>query len=225
MTTPQAEAEALLPWTEQHLQSALINLIEAAKNSVRGPERGGSENAVSGIYQQIVAAWNTRAQLDKPSVAPDDEALIRLRAENAKMRDAIEGILHDDSAQVSLADQRRRWTARMEAAASAIGTDDDHWFLFYNPDTGAEVAQSHPIKSGECDDAERIQRIPQAVAEELRDAWSRAEAAEAALAACRNKTIEECAAVARSYEPRCDTCPSGVENAIHALKTKENGNG
>jgi len=78
MTTPQAEPEALLPWTEQHLKSALINLIEAAKNSVRGPERGGSENAVSGIYQQIVAAWNTRAALPpKPvEVAPDDEAVL-----------------------------------------------------------------------------------------------------------------------------------------------------
>lgn len=75
MSDTQAETEALLPWTEQHLKSALINLIEAAKNSVRGPERGGSENAVSGIYQQIVAAWNTRAQ-PKPEVALDDEALI-----------------------------------------------------------------------------------------------------------------------------------------------------
>ena len=74
MSDTQAETEALLPWTEQHLKSALINLIEAAKNSVRGPERGGSESAVSGIYQQIVAAWNTRAQ---PKPAPEVEALFR----------------------------------------------------------------------------------------------------------------------------------------------------
>ena len=27
---------------------------------------------------------------------------------------------------------------------------------------------------------------------------------------------EACARVAESYEPRCDTCPSGVSNAIRA---------
>jgi len=27
---------------------------------------------------------------------------------------------------------------------------------------------------------------------------------------------EACATVAESYEPRCDTCPSGVSNAIRA---------
>ena len=73
MSDTRDKTEALLPWTEQHLKSALINLIEAAKNSVRGPERGGSENAVSGIYQQIVAAWNTRAQPKpvEPNLCPD----------------------------------------------------------------------------------------------------------------------------------------------------------
>lgn len=29
---------------------------------------------------------------------------------------------------------------------------------------------------------------------------------------------EACAKVAESYEPRCDTCPSGVANAIRARK-------
>lgn len=29
--------------------------------------------------------------------------------------------------------------------------------------------------------------------------------------------IERAAQVAESYEPRCDTCPSGVSNAIRAL--------
>ena len=27
---------------------------------------------------------------------------------------------------------------------------------------------------------------------------------------------EQCALIAESYEPRCDTCPSGVANAIRA---------
>lgn len=29
---------------------------------------------------------------------------------------------------------------------------------------------------------------------------------------------EACAKVAESYEPRCDTCPSGIANAIRARK-------
>ena len=29
---------------------------------------------------------------------------------------------------------------------------------------------------------------------------------------------EACARVAESYEPRCDTCPSGVSNAIRARR-------
>jgi hypothetical protein len=31
---------------------------------------------------------------------------------------------------------------------------------------------------------------------------------------------EECASVAESYEPTCDTCPSGVANAIRARVEK-----
>jgi hypothetical protein len=31
---------------------------------------------------------------------------------------------------------------------------------------------------------------------------------------------EECASVAESYEPTCDTCPSGVSNAIRARGEK-----
>jgi hypothetical protein len=32
----------------------------------------------------------------------------------------------------------------------------------------------------------------------------------------RKAEREECAKVAESYEPRCDTCPSGAANAIRA---------
>jgi hypothetical protein len=32
----------------------------------------------------------------------------------------------------------------------------------------------------------------------------------------RESEREECAKVAESYEPRCDTCPSGAANAIRA---------
>lgn len=32
---------------------------------------------------------------------------------------------------------------------------------------------------------------------------------------------EACAKVAESYEPECDTCPSGVSNAIRARGTHE----
>lgn len=32
----------------------------------------------------------------------------------------------------------------------------------------------------------------------------------------RAEEREACARVAESYEPRCDTCPSGVSNAIRA---------
>ena len=32
------------------------------------------------------------------------------------------------------------------------------------------------------------------------------------------KEREACALVAESYEPRCDTCPSGVANAIRGRK-------
>lgn len=35
-----------------------------------------------------------------------------------------------------------------------------------------------------------------------------------------NAGLEAAANVARSYEPACDTCPSGVENAIRALEMK-----
>jgi hypothetical protein len=31
-----------------------------------------------------------------------------------------------------------------------------------------------------------------------------------------NSAVEACAKVAEAYEPRCDTCPSGVANAIRA---------
>lgn len=34
------------------------------------------------------------------------------------------------------------------------------------------------------------------------------------------KEREECASVAESYEPTCDTCPSGVANAIRARGKK-----
>lgn len=50
-----------------------------------------------------------------------------------------------------------------------------------------------------------------------RDALSHTDNTEA-LQAYRDSVIEECCEVARSYEPRCDSCPSGVENAIRALK-------
>ena len=32
---------------------------------------------------------------------------------------------------------------------------------------------------------------------------------------------ETCAKVAESYEPRCDSCPSGVANAIRAREQQE----
>jgi len=32
---------------------------------------------------------------------------------------------------------------------------------------------------------------------------------------------EACALIAESYEPRCDTCPSGVANAIRARGKRE----
>ena len=34
----------------------------------------------------------------------------------------------------------------------------------------------------------------------------------------RESEREACARVAESYEPRCDTCPSGVSNAIRARR-------
>jgi phage shock protein A len=34
----------------------------------------------------------------------------------------------------------------------------------------------------------------------------------------RNKALDEAAEVAKHYEPNCDACPSGVTNAILALK-------
>jgi len=36
----------------------------------------------------------------------------------------------------------------------------------------------------------------------------------------RAEEREACAKVAESYEPRCDTCPSGVSNAIRARGQK-----
>lgn len=63
--------DELNQWTEEHLKSALIVLIEAARNSVRGRERGGSEHAMNGIFDQIIAAWNARA----PAV-PEGYALV-----------------------------------------------------------------------------------------------------------------------------------------------------
>jgi Skp family chaperone for outer membrane proteins len=35
-----------------------------------------------------------------------------------------------------------------------------------------------------------------------------------------DRAIDEAAAVAEHYEPRCDICPSGVTNAIRSLKEK-----
>ena len=48
------------------------------------------------------------------------------------------------------------------------------------------------------------------------DLWNYTDAFErfAALVAAAER--EACASVAESYEPRCDTCPSGVANAIRA---------
>lgn len=39
---------------------------------------------------------------------------------------------------------------------------------------------------------------------------------EAAVKAAVEAEREACAKVAESYEPRCDSCPSGVANAIRA---------
>ena len=38
--------------------------------------------------------------------------------------------------------------------------------------------------------------------------------------AARKAEREACAKVAESYEPKCDTCPSGVANAIRAKGQK-----
>lgn len=35
----------------------------------------------------------------------------------------------------------------------------------------------------------------------------------------RDRALREAAKVAKAYEPRCDSCPSGVENAILHLQS------
>jgi hypothetical protein len=45
------------------------------------------------------------------------------------------------------------------------------------------------------------------------------ERADAAIAVCEPYFREKFAKIAESYEPRCDTCPSGVSNAIRGDKT------
>lgn len=71
----------LLPWTEQQFKSALINLIEATKNSIRGPERGASEAAADGVFRQLVDAWNTRAT--PPNMTRDEAEKLTERLEYA----------------------------------------------------------------------------------------------------------------------------------------------
>ena len=45
-------------------------------------------------------------------------------------------------------------------------------WLFHNPDSGTEMSVDHPVRSGECPDAENIRPASKAsLAEELKMAW------------------------------------------------------
>lgn len=249
MSDTQAETEALLPWTEQHLKSALINLIEAAKNSVRGPERGGSENAVSGIYQQIVAAWNTRAQ-PKPVAPSEKEACAmlyeydRLMERGHSATSTMSAKVHFGSADMIRAKIIDYLTAqpKPEVAPDDEALIDDfrvaaivYGALDENPGNAAAgkvVDQKHQALRRRIAELRATSlKYQLAFGDRDNDAHRLADRVaelEAAQAACRDKTIEECAAIvdaAGLWKLTGKDRDRAIASAIRTLKTKEPTNG
>lgn len=67
--------------------------------------------------------------------------------------------------------------------AALSGTSRSLGYLYFNPDTGTEFSENHPIESGECNDAENIREATaEALRDELLDAWREREDAEVELA-------------------------------------------
>lgn len=77
-----------------------------------------------GCKEGAFPIWKSGAYPDDPDLllCPKHlgELIGSLEADAAALREAIEGILEDDSAYVSLDDQRRRWSERMKAAEAAL---------------------------------------------------------------------------------------------------------
>lgn len=140
--------------------------------------------------------WNAR-----PAPAPQAEAINVTEAVAGALHDALHAsvksvdeqpdvdaldALIDAHAQniaagsISAAAEARE---ALRAALAARDAEIGDWYVFHNPDAGVEVSRNHPVDSGECTDAEHIQRIPETVATYLSEAWERAESAEAREAA------------------------------------------
>ena len=167
--------------------------------------------------EKTVAFWNTRAQ-PKPEVAPDDEALI------LNFESAIEVLSDPDrdeyADEVALAQAEldlnaarealRRRFAELRAAlkrACAIG------------EGLAARAKAAEASLEQTNGIYRISLEKQVICER------RAKAAEAALAACRDKTIEECAEVSEGFDEAPPAVGRWIAAEIRALKTKEPTNG
>lgn len=78
-----------------------------------------------GCKEEAFPIWKSGEYPDDPDLllCPRHIGLLirQQEAGAAALREAIEGILEDDSAYVSLDDQRRRWSERMKAAQAALG--------------------------------------------------------------------------------------------------------
>lgn len=97
-----------------------------------GLDVNGNDNTPEWGYCSAEGCREGAFPIWKSGDAPDDPDLLlcpthlgrligQQEADAAALREAIEGILEDDSAYVSLDDQRRRWPERMKAAQTALG--------------------------------------------------------------------------------------------------------
>lgn len=86
--------------------SRLSEHIAAAEHGHRAPENHLSDATVGEVR-----------------IARDE--ITRLRSLTAEMERAIQGVLDDDDASTSLADQRARWTSRMDALRSALSRSQE----------------------------------------------------------------------------------------------------
>lgn len=246
-----ADELKLKPLTEAEFKSALINLIEATKNSIRGPNAAASEAAADGIFAQIIAAWHV-AHMTAPTGRDVQAAAIRVQgmgdADVALFAKGDPDIFRDVAkAYLSMADAPTPAPTTFEALLQqyelALATSDITHAKDSRAALLAHVASLTKERDTWRDDACRKYPTPEAYDAvcAARTKWQdRAEKAEAALAEARNKALDEAAEVGKKMQRELQqtaehclskmsrakmlarsVCAGEIATAILALKTKE----
>ncbi len=95
-------------------------------------------------------------------------------------------------------------------------TADHPWsgWLFFNPDTGTELSENHPVRSGECDDAEDIRpATKRALRDELVSAWRALAEAERDVTQARDQSA--------GWRANADQWKARASDAEHRVVTLE----